>query len=291
MYNQIFGVVNSDTSAFMIISNIFIICFIGSFVGAITGLGGGMIIKPMFGSALQMTSHIGNLVAKFMSTSVVFTMSSKSSWYYKKQKVSFDYKLGMVLGIGIIAGILAVMLVGNILFALEILLQGILYFIVFLVVLFRDKYPKCNYRNNVVVILLIGFVIGFLSSFFGIGGGAIKIPFFIVFFSMSVKEAAIYSFFASMISEPVKLFQYGFDIFEFNPMVIKIALLGALVAGVAAIIGGSIGVKIQNKASEKFIANFFNVVIVYFAFESVVNGILLMNHIIVTPLSIFQIIW
>lgn len=291
MANEIFQSLTADSTIVQLLATIFIISFIGSLIGGITGLGGGMIIKPMFSTILLMTSTIGTVVSKFISTSVVFSMSAKSVNYYQKQNVKFDYKLGFMLGFGIIVGIYAVHLVPRVGFALESLLQGILYFLVFLVVLLRDKYVKLNYRHNVVIVILIGIIIGFLASFFGIGGGAIKMPFFIVFFAMTVKEAAIYSFFASLVSEPVKLFQYGRDIIVQDQSLeaLKITGIVSIVVVIAAIIGGTLGVRIQHKSNEKFVAIMFNIVILYFAFESTLTGAFMLLGWSDSPISIFNI--
>lgn len=301
-----------DLSLIVIAVIVFAIAFFGAFIGGITGLGGGMLIKPMLGSMLGMAVNAISLyVSKFISTTVVFSMSIKSTTIYRKTGFEYSMKIFKFLAIGLVTGILSVNLIKTPDGALEVLLQGILYFLVFLSVLLRDKYPRLHFHDKPFAIVCVGFVIGFLSAFFGIGGGAIKVPFFLIFFAMTMKEAAIYSFLAALVTEPVKLIQYAFHInaaqSEFvteavnsnlidattqasiNPhLALYIAFVFGLLCVPAAILGAKYGVKIQQRSSDSFVANTFNIVIVYFALISLVSGILMMSGKIEAPLSIFQ---
>ncbi len=288
---------------FIIIIIIFGIAFFGAFIGGITGLGGGMLIKPMLGSMLGMAANTLSLyISKFISTGVVFSMSAKSASIYRKSGFEYSIYIFKFLAIGLVVGILSVNIIPTPSGALEILLQGILYFLVFLSVLLRNKYPRLQFKDKPLGIILVGFAIGFLSAFFGIGGGAIKVPFFLIFFSMTMKEAAIYSFLAAMVTEPVKLVQYGFHIYSEQAHIAvenaKVAALSpftavmiAVVFGIicipAAILGAKYGVAIQQKASDEFVAKMFNIVIVYFAIISFLSGVLWMSGVVDGPISIF----
>lgn len=269
---------------------IFIIAFFGAFVGGLTGLGGGMLIKPILGNTLGMaTSKISLYASKFISTSVVFSMSIKSSSIYKREGFKFNMEIFKNISIGLVIGILNVDFIPlKISPGAETFLQGILYILVFLSVLLRDKYPRLNYSENRFATIFVGFIIGFLASFFGIGGGAIKVPFFIIFFSMTMKEAAIYSFLVSMVTEPLKLFQYGIHIFNLPEGGLSMLGTTAMLSVIcipAAIIGATLGVRLQKKSSDKFVANSFNLVIIYFAIESLVSGLLMLNG--YEPISLF----
>ncbi|MGL5328985.1 MAG: sulfite exporter TauE/SafE family protein [Peptostreptococcaceae bacterium] len=285
--------IGQNISIPMIFAAIFLISFFGAFIGGITGLGGGMLIKPMLGNILYMSAtKISLYISKFISTTVVFSMSAKSANMYRKSGFEYNLQLFMYISIGLILGIFSVdFLPFNIPGDIEVLLQGILYVLVFISVLLRDKYPKLNFTNNHSMTILIGFLIGFLSSFFGIGGGAIKVPFFLIFFSFTMKEAAIYSFLVGLVTEPLKLVQYGFHINNFTnigPEALKISILLGLISVPAAILGATFGVSIQKKASDKFVANSFNAVIIYFAIISIASGISMING--NGPLSIFTIL-
>ncbi len=280
----------SQMPAYLAIILVMLIAFFGAFIGGMTGLGGGMLIKPILGNALAMaTSALSLYASKFISTSVVFSMSAKSALIYKKEGFEYNMKLFIYMGIGLAVGILSVdFLPFDVSGGMEVFLQGCLYVLVFLSVLLRDKYPKLNFTDNAAMTILVGFIIGFLSSFFGIGGGAIKVPFFLIFFSMNMKQAAVYSFLVSLVTEPLKLIQYGTHIYNIpdaSGALPIIVILGVLCIP-SAIIGATLGVGIQRKSSEKFVANAFNAVIIYFAILSLISGWSMMNG--NGPISLFS---
>ena len=71
-----------------------------------------------------------------------------------------------------------------------------------------NKGKKSFHLKNPITILLGGVVLGILSSFLGIGGGPINIMFFLLFFSMSMKEATVYSVAVIFFSQLSKLVTY-----------------------------------------------------------------------------------
>ncbi len=282
--------VASSMPVFLAVILVMAIAFFGAFIGGMTGLGGGMLIKPILGNALAMaTSTLSLYASKFISTSVVFSMSAKSALIYKKEGFEYNMTLFAYMGIGLALGIFSVdFLPFDVSGGMEVFLQGCLYVLVFFSVLFRDKYPRLNFIDNKVMMILVGFVIGFLSSFFGIGGGAIKVPFFLIFFAMDMKQAAVYSFLVSLVTEPLKLFQYGSHIYSMPdvtgalPMIILLSVLCIP----SAIFGAILGVGIQKKSSEKFVATAFNTVIIYFAIISLISGVSMLNG--NGPISLFN---
>lgn len=270
---------------------ILVIVFFGAFIGGITGLGGGMIIKPMLGSILGMASTtIGLYISKFISTSVVFSMSLKSARISIKNGFVFQKRVFLNLAIGLILGSLLVEVVSKELsVGVEILTQGLLYTVVFFSVLLRNYYPHFKMQNSVILTIVVGMAIGFISAFFGIGGGAIKIPFFIICFSMSMKEAAVFSFLAALVTEPLKLIQYGTHILEFGGEYLVFAIIIGIICIPVAILGAILGLSIQNRSTDNFVANCFNIVIVYFAITSIYSGFLMLSGKSDVPFSLIQI--
>jgi len=53
--------------------------------------------------------------------------------------------------------------------------------------------------------IFVGALMGFISGMFGVGGGAIKLPFVLVFFGVTVKQAAMYSLILGLVSSPIKM--------------------------------------------------------------------------------------
>lgn len=291
MLDYVLNSPTDNTITFITYFQIFIIAFVASFIAGLTGLGGGLVVKPMLNSILKLTSTIGVFVSKFITTSIVFSMATKSVLFYQQQKTKIDYKLGFLLTFGIFIGVYIIGKTNPVPFAIEAFLQGILCLVIFLTVFFRDKYPKFKFRNNKLVVILVGIFIGVISTFFGIGGGGLKVAAFVMFFSMTVKEAAIYSFLTSVITEPAKIILYGKEIADLDQslLALKLTSLLTIIAIIGSVLGASIGVRIQKRSSEKFVAHAFSAVVLYFAIELLTTGILMYFDIIEQPISIFLI--
>lgn len=289
MQEQIFNV-PFDIGMMGIVLCILLIAFIGSFIGGVTGLGGGMIIKPMLDSVLGMASTtIGLYISKFISTSIVLSMSLNATRIGTKNGFTFSKKVFFNLAIGLVVGSLLIEFISRELEpGIEILSQGILYFTVFILVLLRNHYPHFKMQKSIVLTICVGIIIGFISAFFGIGGSAIKIPLFIICFSMSMKEAVIFSFLSSLVTEPIKLLQYGSHISEFGGDYLLFAVVIAILCIPVALIGSILGLSIQNRSSNEFVANCFNGVIIYFAITSTYSGIMMITGKSEIPFSIIQ---
>src|SRR5699024_2441571 len=179
---------------------------LAAFFGSLVGLGGGMILVliliilhnnvPGFEWATTQTIVGIALVA------MIFTALSSLRAYMRIKTV--DYKTGAILLTGTIPGsILGTWLNGTL-----DTTNFSLYFGIFLLFIDRDKLankrePKANEKTRVFevkgqtytyhVSLLAGFfvsfVIGTLSSLFGIGGGIIAVPAMIILFNMPVQIA------------------------------------------------------------------------------------------------------
>ena len=88
----------------------FLISFFASVAGAISGIGGGIIIKP----ALEALSEMSTSMINFMSGCTVFLMSVVSLLMRKKSQTYLDVKTSILLATGGAFG----GLVGHLLFSL-----------------------------------------------------------------------------------------------------------------------------------------------------------------------------
>ena len=188
-----------------------VVCFVASVVGAICGIGGGVIIKPVF-DALELFSVD---TTSFVSGCIVLCMAGYSILREQLSGCSMINKdVSPVLGVGAATG----GLLGKMVFRILIeaagisgivgkLQSAILFFITGLTILYTVKkksIKRLNCRNKAVC-FSAGLLLGFLSSFLGIGGGPVNLFVLSYFFSMGIKEAASNSLCIILISQVASL--------------------------------------------------------------------------------------
>ena len=189
----------------------FLVALTASIAGAICGIGGGVIIKPVLDLL-----HLETVAAiSFLSGCTVLSMSCYSvgkSLLAKERSVSL--KTGTPLAIGAAAG----GLVGNQLFAaarelsgspdtvgavqaacLAVVTAGTLLYTVN-----KARIPTRRVQNFAVCVV-IGLALGAMSSFLGIGGGPINLVVLFYFFSMDTKTAAQNSLYIILFSQIASL--------------------------------------------------------------------------------------
>lgn len=251
---------------------VFLVCFLSSIAGAICGIGGGVIIKPVM-DALDVMSVS---TVSFLSGCTVLSMTTYSVLKSKFSGESrIEKKTGFPLALGAAFGGVA----GKWLFSLISSLspdkdrvgavQAACLFVVTLGTLFytlrKDKI-KTYHVTAPVVCVVIGVVLGILSSFLGIGGGPINLVVLFFFFSMPTKAAAensLYIIFFSQIASLLSSAVSG-SIPEF-----KISMLLMMAAGG---IGGGIAGRIINKRiSDELVNRLFIGLMVVILFINLYN--------------------
>ncbi len=248
-----------------------IIILFATFTGAFVGLGGGVIIKPL----LDLIGHDGIAAVNFISACAVFSMSISSTVRHIKAKTKIDFKFIVILSAGAVAGgvggsslfdYLLTVFDNNSLKRIQGLILGIL--LVASVIYVNAKNTKSFKIKNPAVIVAVGLALGFIASFLGVGGGPINVAFLVLFFSMSMKEAAVYSvgtIFFSQLSKLVTM-AIGSSIPEVSPTV----LISAVICAVA---GGILGARMNKKGNEKVIKTVFTVCVAAIAAVDFYNAI------------------
>lgn len=240
-----------------------IIILLACSIGAIVGFGGGVIIKPVLDSMNFCTIDVVN----FVSSCAVLAMSCSSILRHYKQKTKFDIKIALTLGVGAVLGGIC----GNRLFSYALGVMGnsviksiqaimIIVFVFCALYYINKKNPKTFNVTNPVFMLLVGVLLGTLNSFLGIGGGPINMTVLLLFFSLQVKQGAVYSLsvvFCCQLSNLVTLFATN----HFAPYKDYIPL--AIFAVVAAVLGGIIGSTLNNKLKGKAVNIIFDIVMVF----------------------------
>lgn len=189
---------------------LFLLCLIASCLGAITGVGGGILIKPIADAMnLLPVSAIS-----FLSGCTVLCMSASSLIRSRGNGVRLEKAVTIPLAVGSIGG----GLLGKWLFELVRqnfsneavlgLIQAILLLAMTLAVLiyyfFKSRIQSKNLRGTVLC-LAVGLTLGVISSFLGIGGGPANVAILCLLFSMTSKEAAKNSIFIIFFSQIVSL--------------------------------------------------------------------------------------
>lgn len=234
----------------------FIVTLLATTVGAIAGIGGGIIIKP----ALDAMGTYDVSTIGVISSITVLSMATVSTAKYIKSGMKMDIKI-IILSIGAVSG----GILGKFTFEIfagavsdgiaKVIQAGILAMLL-IFVFFRKYYPHFKVENR-IVIAFAGLFMGAISSFLGIGGGPINIVIICMIFSSCVKDAAVYSIFviffsqlASVISTAVSP---GLYTYELKVLLFMIP---------AAVIGGFAGAHFNRKFSKRFSETVFNILMV-----------------------------
>ncbi len=232
----------------------FLVSLLSSVIGAICGIGGGIIIKPtldLFGLASVST-------VSFLSGCTVLSMccySVAKGAVSRSDKIELRLSVPLALGsaLGGVAGKQLFQLLtggshGNVL-AAQSLCLCIITIAVFVYTLFKARLKNFRITNKAVCVI-IGFSLGLLSAFLGIGGGPINLAVLFFFFSMDIKKAAQNSLFIILFSQSASLITTLItrSVPEFNPVTLLLMVAGGLLGG---IVGQFLKKKISPRLNEK----------------------------------------
>lgn len=236
----------------------FLIALGTSVAGGICGIGGGMILKPLLD--LLGTASIATI--SFLSGMTVLAMSAYRTVQGLCTKEStIDFKMLAPLALGAALGGIA----GKMLFeevkgsfpdadtvgAVQAVCLALIS--IFTAVFTLNKSGIENRKlSSPGLSLLLGLILGVISSFLGIGGGPINIPVLIYFFSMDSKTASQNSLFIILISQ---IFSLIYLLVSNRVPEFSFMSLGAMITG--SIIGGVISGKISRTISNEKIDRLF----------------------------------
>ncbi len=232
------------------------VCFTASIVGAICGIGGGVIIKPV----LDAFGVLSVSAISFLSGCTVLSMTTYSVIKSRLGRQSkFDSKIGIPLSLGAAGG----GIVGKWMFSfisslsadkdrvgaiqaacLMLVTVGTLIY-----TLYKSKI-KTYTLTNAPLCIVIGLVLGILSSFLGIGGGPINLVVLFFFFSMSTKVAAensLYIIFFSQLASLIASLVTG-SVPEFSIGILILMVFGGIAGGIC---GRSLNKKIKEETVDR----------------------------------------
>lgn len=230
-----------------------------------------MIIKPVLDATGLMTVS----AISFYSGSTVLSMTTVNLIKSFKGDTKVDWKRSGFLAVGSVVG----GLLGNKIFnvvsnafnqdTIVGLIQAVILFAITLGVLIFTIYKsKLSFKNiqSSLVCIIIGLLLGTISSFLGIGGGPINIAAISYLLGMSSKVTALNSLFVvfcSQISSIGSTILNG-EIPQIEPLILVLMICG----GVG---GGLIGSKLSKKFSDKQVDKFFTGLLVVLCIINIYN--------------------
>ncbi len=238
----------------------FVLALLATTIGSLTGMGGGVIIKPL----MDVLGDYDVQTIGVISSITVFTMAIVSIIKQLKSKTVIPFKTTIPLAIGSVAGgFIGQKILDFIVEALNAnfittIVQNIMLAVLILCVII---YMKNKYRikgkkfDGIIISLIVCLFLGFCSSFLGIGGGPINVALIIYLFSYDTKTATVCSIMTILFAQISKLtttaLTTGFDAFDLS--VVPLMAIGA-------VLGGFIGASLNKKFSEKAVEKAFNAV-------------------------------
>ena len=233
----------------------FVVAFLSSIVGAICGIGGGVVIKPV----LDMFRMGEPATINFLSGCTVLSMSLYS---VSKALRAGDSKVETSTGTPLALGAAVGGVIGKEMFsavkaffggspmvggvqaiALGIITLGTLLYTV------NKSRIKTHSMTNKLVCVIIGLLLGVMSSFLGIGGGPINLVVLGYFFGMDTKTAAANSIYIILFSQAASFISTLITgLPEFRILALILMVAGGIGGG---IVGRKLNKKMDNKAVDK----------------------------------------
>ena len=251
---------------------IFAVCLLASIVGAICGIGGGVIIKPVLDSlGIMNVSQVS-----FLSTCTVLAMASYTMLKGKVSKASkVEVGLAVPLSIGAVIG----GLVGKGTFqlilenssspdkvgAIQSFCLIIVTFGTLIYTLLKNRI-KTQDVKNITVGVIIGFILGLISAFLGIGGGPINLVVLFFFYSLDTKTAAensLFIIFFSQASSVILSLATG-KIPDISVWILLLMIAGGIGGG---ILGRFVNNKIEHHVVDKLFIGLMVVIVLISSFN------------------------
>ncbi len=236
----------------------FLLALFATTIGSLTGMGGGVIIKPL----MDVLGDYNVQTIGIVSSITVFSMALVSVAKQIKAKTEIPFKTAIPLSIGSVAGgflgekllnfIVELLCANSVVTVVQNCVLAILILCVFIYMKNKSRINS-KHLNGIFISLFVGIFLGFCSSFLGIGGGPINVAFIIFLFSMSTKTATVCSLITILFAQISKLTTVALTtgFFDFDLSVAPVMIAGA-------IIGGFIGAGLNRKCKEETVEKAFN---------------------------------
>jgi len=238
----------------------FMIAIGATTVGSMTGMGGGVIIKPL----MDVMQGFDVETIGVLSSITVFCMSVVSIGKQMLAKTQIPFQIAIPLAVGSVAGgylgqwmlsaIVAALNAQAMVTVVQNAVLAVLILCVYLYMRNKEHIPG-QHLSGVPVSLLAGCFLGVCSSFLGIGGGPINVALIIYLYSITTKMATVCSLVTILFAQISKLvtvgMSTGFGVYDLS--IAPVMVIGA-------ISGGFLGAAFSKRCSEKTVEKAFNAV-------------------------------
>lgn len=232
----------------------FLLCLTATTIGAITGIGGGMLIRPV----LDAFTNFSVPTVNFLSSTTVLFMTIVTLLRSKGSGIKLEKRISTLLAVGAIGG----GTIGN--FLLNHLVNlwyeymvGAAQAITFIIISsgvvvylsYKERLTSKNVESNIACVC-IGLVSGTLAAFLGIGGGILNVLALSYLFSMQSKTATLNSVYIMLFAQGTNFISAvgTGNVPEFSWIVLAFMVAGGISGG---FLGNFISRRISNKQTDR----------------------------------------
>jgi uncharacterized membrane protein YfcA len=248
--------------------------------GSLVGLGGGFIVVPVMAFLFpdMLPSHLAGT-----SMAMLLFNSISSTYVYAKQK-RIDYQAAIRFSAASIPGsVIGALFVEQIEGKMFFVSFGFFLILIALILLYKPSKPvawpfkptvnrslidsngeRFNYAYHMPTGIVISFMVGFMASLFGVGGGSLMVPTMTLLLGFSphiaVATSMLHIFLSAIVSTSTHAFLMNIDWF--------------MVLGLApgAIIGGQIGARLARRLPAKLLLKLLAVFLIVVSIRMMMKG-------------------
>ena len=207
--------------------------------GAIAGISGGVILRPIFDA---IGYHDPLSIAFYMAVAVL-TMSISSTIKQIVMGTQINFKKVFALAAGsFTGGLIGQLIMNHILYeagddALQIIQSLLSIASLAFVLFFTREDVKKHSLGGTFWYVLTGLGLGTFATVLSIGGGPINVIVFVILFGITLKEATVYSITTIFFAQAARLgsigVEHGFSTFDLRMLffIVPAAILGGVIGG------------------------------------------------------------
>ncbi|WP_261301605.1 sulfite exporter TauE/SafE family protein [Paenibacillus andongensis] len=248
--------------------------------GSLVGLGGGFIVVPALTFIFpdMQPSHLAGT-----SMAMLLCNSISSTYVYAKQK-RIDYQAAVRFAAASIPGsVIGALFAKHMEGKMFFVSFGIFLIFIALLLLFKPKKPiawpfkptvkrnfidhsgeRFEYAYHMPTGIVISFLVGFMASLFGVGGGSLMVPTMTLLLSFSPHIAVATSMLQIFLSAIVSTTTHAF--------LLNIDWYMVLFLAPGAIIGGQIGARLAKRVPAKLLLKLLSVFLILVSFRLMMKG-------------------